>query len=75
MAGELNLKGECFRAQGQSAGVFVHWMFAATLTFVFPIMTASWMPWMIFGFFGACLTLLTVLALFLMPETKGRVLQ
>ena len=64
-----------FRAQGQSAGVFVHWMFAATLTFVFPMMAAAWAPWLIFGFFGLCLTLLVAWAVFLMPETKGKELQ
>lgn len=64
-----------FRAQGQSAGVFVHWVFAATLTFVFPVMAAAWTPWMIFGFFGLCLTLLVAWAIFLMPETKGKELQ
>lgn len=64
-----------FRAQGQSAGVFVHWLFAATLTFVFPIMTEVWSPAKIFGFFGACLTLLVAWTYFLMPETKGKELE
>lgn len=64
-----------FRAQGQSAGVFVHWLFAATLTFVFPLMTEKWAPAGIFGFFGFCLTLLILWAVFLMPETKGKELE
>lgn len=64
-----------FRAQGQSIGVFTHWMFAAVLTFVFPMMAVGWAPWMIFAFFGVCLTLMIFWALFLMPETKGRELE
>lgn len=64
-----------FRAQGQSAGIFTHWTFAAVLTFVFPMMAEAWAPWMIFGFFGCCLTLLVLWTVFLMPETKGKELE
>jgi len=63
-----------FRAQGQSTGVFVNWVCAATLTMVLPIFFERCAPWMIFAFFGACLTTMVFWAVFLMPETKGRIL-
>lgn len=63
------------RAQGQSAAIFVHWTFAAVLTFVFPLMAGNWSPAGIFGLFGGCLMLLVVWAIFLMPETKGKELE
>jgi len=61
-----------FRAQGQSWGSFTHWMFCAALTFVFPLMAASWPTWTIFAFFGTCLVLHLAWAAFVCPETKGR---
>ena len=63
------------RAQGQSSAIFVHWTFAAAITFVFPLMAGSWSPAGIFGLFGGCLMLLVVWAVFLMPETKGKELE
>ena len=60
-----------FRAQGQSLGSFTHWAFCAALTFVFPMMAASWLPQWIFAFFGACLVAHLVWAVFICPETKG----
>lgn len=64
-----------FRAQGQSWGSFTHWMFCATLTFVFPIMAVRWAPWAIFGFFGTCLVAHLLWAIFICPETKGKSLE
>lgn len=61
-----------FRAQGQSAGVFVNWVCAATLTMVLPIFFERCAPWMIFAFFGVSLTTMIFWAIFLMPETKGK---
>jgi len=60
-----------FRAQGQSLGSFTHWGFCAVLTFVFPVMAASWLPQWIFAFFGACLVAHLLWAVFICPETKG----
>ena len=60
-----------FRAQGQSLGSFTHWAFCAALTFVFPMMAASWLPQWIFAFFGCCLVLHLLWAVFICPETKG----
>lgn len=63
-----------FRAQGQSTGVFVNWFCAALLTMVLPIFFERCAPWVIFTFFGVCLTTMVFWALFLMPETKGKAL-
>ena len=64
-----------FRAQGQSWGSFTHWSFCAILTFVFPLMAAKWPAWSIFAFFGACLVVHLLWAVFICPETKGRTLE
>ncbi len=64
-----------FRAQGQSWGSFIHWSFCATLTFVFPAMAESWAPAAIFSFFGTCLVVHLLWAIFICPETKGKTLE
>ena len=64
-----------FRAQGQSWGSFTHWSFCAALTFVFPAMATSWAPASIFTFFGVCLCIHLLWAIFICPETKGKKLE
>lgn len=64
-----------FRATGQSLGSFTHWFFCAVLTFVFPLMAAKWLPQWIFAFFGTCVVLQLLWAIFVCPETKGRELK
>ena len=64
-----------FRAQGQSFGSFTHWMFCATLTFVFPLMTAKMPTWSIFALFGTFMVFHIFWAIFIVPETKGKVLE
>lgn len=64
-----------FRAQGQSWGSFTHWSFCAALTFVFPMMAASWSPAAIFAFFGLCIVAHLAWAALFCPETKGKVLE
>jgi MFS family permease len=64
-----------FRAQGQSFGSFTHWMFCATLTFVFPLMTAKMPTWSIFALFGLFMVFHILWALFVVPETKGKALE
>ena len=64
-----------FRAQGQSFGSFTHWMFCATLTFVFPLMTAKMPTWSIFALFGTFMVFHILWAIFVVPETKGKVLE
>ena len=64
-----------FRAKGQSFGSFTHWMFCATLTFVFPLMTAKMPTWSIFALFGTFMVFHLFWAIFVVPETKGKVLE
>ena len=64
-----------FRARGQSFGSFTHWMFCATLTFVFPLMTAKMPTWSIFALFGTFMVFHLLWAVFVVPETKGRTLE
>lgn len=64
-----------FRAQGQSFGSFTHWMFCATLTFVFPLMTAKMPAWSIFALFGTFMVFHIFWAIFVVPETKGKSLE
>ena len=64
-----------FRARGQSFGSFTHWMFCATLTFVFPLMTAKMPTWSIFALFGTFMVFHIFWAVFVVPETKGKVLE
>lgn len=63
------------RAKGQSLGSFTHWLFAAMLTFAFPVMAARLAPAVIFGTFGVMMVLHLVWAVFAVPETKGRRLE
>ena len=63
------------RAQGQSLGSFTHWLFAAMLTFAFPLMVAHLSPAVIFGTFGALMVLHLLWAILIVPETKGRQLE
>lgn len=64
-----------FRARGQSFGSFTHWMFCATLTFVFPLMTAKMPTWSIFALFGMFMVFHLLWAIFVVPETKGKTLE
>ena len=64
-----------FRAGGQSFGSFTHWMFCATLTFVFPLMTARMPTWSIFALFGLFMVFHLFWAVLVVPETKGKTLE
>lgn len=63
------------RAKGQALGSFTHWLFAAMLTFAFPVMAAKLSPAAIFGTFGVFMILHLLWALRIVPETKGRPLE
>lgn len=63
------------RAAGQALGSFTHWLFAALLTLVFPMMAQALHPGTIFAFFCFMMVLHLLWVIFLVPETKGRPLE
>jgi sugar porter (SP) family MFS transporter len=60
-----------YRAAGQSLGSATHWVFAALLTTVFPLMVSRLAPGTIFLFFCGMMALQLVWVLTMVPETKG----
>ncbi|HWC72612.1 MAG TPA: sugar porter family MFS transporter [Gemmatimonadales bacterium] len=60
-----------YRAVGQSLGSATHWVFAALLTTVFPLMVSRLAPGTIFLFFCGMMALQLVWILAMVPETKG----
>src|SRR5262245_5010571 len=60
-----------YRAAGQSLGSATHWVFAALLTSVFPLMVSAFHPGTIFLFFCGMMALQLVWVLAMVPETKG----
>ena len=60
-----------YRAAGQSLGSTTHWVFAALLTTVFPLMVTKFHPGAIFLFFMVMMALQLVWVLTKVPETKG----
>lgn len=63
------------RATGQALGSFTHWIFAALLTLLFPIVIKKIDAGYIFGFFWLMMVLQLVWVRFMMPETKGKSLE
>ena len=63
------------RAQGQSFGSLTHWVFCASLTFIFPLMVKAMPTWLVFSTFGAFMALHLLWAIYVVPETKGRALE
>ena len=59
------------RAEGQALGSFTHWIFAALLTTVFPIMIATFAPGYVFMFFSGMMVLQLIWVKTMVPETKG----
>jgi sugar porter (SP) family MFS transporter len=64
-----------YRAAGQSLGSATHWVFAALLTTVFPLMVSAFRPGAIFLFFCGMMALQLVWVLTMVPETKGVALE
>ncbi len=60
-----------YRAAGQSLGSTTHWVFAALLTTLFPLMVSALQPGAIFLFFCGMMALQLVWVLAMVPETKG----
>ena len=59
------------RAYGQSLGCSTHWILAAIITTVFPIMATRFGPAPLFLFFAFMMVLQLLWVIFKMPETKG----
>jgi sugar porter (SP) family MFS transporter len=71
--------GEIFpnevRAAGQAFGSFIHWIFAAIIANIFPIMAGALGGGHIFLFFTLMMVLQLLFVRFMMPETKGVALE
>ncbi|MBK1875937.1 sugar porter family MFS transporter [Pelagicoccus mobilis] len=67
--------GEIFpnsdRASGQALGSFTHWIFAASLTLVFPFFVTKFPAGYVFGFFCLMMVIQLLWVRFFVPETKG----
>jgi len=63
------------RARGQALGSGTHWVLAALLTLVMPVLLASLAPYVIFLLFFGMMVLQMLFVLFLMVETRGRSLE
>jgi MFS transporter, SP family, arabinose:H+ symporter len=63
------------RASGQAFGSFTHWIFAAILTNVFPVLANQFGGGPIFLFFMVMMVCQLLYVRFLMPETKGIALE
>jgi MFS transporter, SP family, arabinose:H+ symporter len=63
------------RAMGQSMGSFTHWILAALIANIFPIVANRYGPGSIFTFFAIMMVLQLIWVAFKMPETKGRSLE
>jgi len=60
-------------ASGQSFGTGTHWVFAALITLLGPVVIDLFRvnPWPIFAFFAFMMVLQLLFVIFMMPETKG----
>jgi MFS transporter, SP family, xylose:H+ symportor len=64
------------RGAGQSWGTGTHWVFAALITLLGPVVRESFPEgWPIFVFFAACMVLQLLFTHWIMPETKGKSLE
>lgn len=63
------------RAAGQSFGSLTHWVFAAVIAQVFPMLATAYGGGPIFLFFTGMMVLQLLFVRFMMPETKGVALE
>jgi len=63
------------RAKGQTLGSFTHWVMAAIITFLFPILAEKLGGGNTFLFFSVMMVLQLLFVLKIMPETKGKSLE
>lgn len=63
------------RAFGQALGSSTHWIMAAVLTTVFPILVTRFPPAQVFGFFAVMMAVQLLWVLFAVIETRGASLE
>lgn len=63
------------RSKGQSLGSSTHWVFAAGITLIMPLVLSTFSPVTVFSFFTISMCLQLLFVKFMMPETKGRTLE
>ena len=65
------------RGKGQSFGCFVHWFFAALVTFLFPVISSEFQLGTAFVFLTFCVVTIAhaLVAWLYFPETKGKTLE
>ena len=65
------------RGQGQSLGSFTHWLFAAIITFIFPVMVEKEEKGAAYAFmlFSIAMVLQAIVVWRYFPETKGKTLE
>jgi MFS transporter, SP family, arabinose:H+ symporter len=63
------------RAYGQSLGSSTHWILAAIITTIFPMMASRFGPAPLFAFFAVMMVVQLLWVFFIMPETKGVTLE
>lgn len=65
------------RGQGQSLGSFTHWLFAAIITFLFPVVAGEYKMGSghAFTFFSVMMLLQAIVVWKFFPETKGKTLE
>jgi SP family arabinose:H+ symporter-like MFS transporter len=59
------------RASGMALGCFTHWIFAAIIANVFPMLATQYGGGVIFAFFSIMMVLQLLYVWLMMPETKG----
>ncbi len=59
------------RGSGQSFGSSIHWVLAAVVPSLVPILFSTIGPGVVFGFFAFMMVLQLLFVVFIMPETKG----
>ena len=62
------------RGKGQALGSTTHWVMAAIITWLFPVVASAVGGW-VFAFFGGMMLLQFVWAWKVMPETNGVALE
>jgi len=63
------------RASGQSFGCFIHWIFAALIANIFPLIVNKFSGGPLFAFFSFMMVLQMLFVWKMMPETKGKSLE